>query len=457
MAVDSLPFLVQLCEGIGPRLTASAPAHIAAIEVLARMRDLGLQNVHPEPWMLNRGWQRGPAEVSLATPFAVPIPVFAYGWTGSTPAHRDSVPVVLIDSEAVDTHLSDLARAESAHWRGKVLLLSARPHDALRSYAQLLPLLRAATRAKAIAVLQHDSRPGPGLVHTEPVSSPLPEQIDTSLIPALDLSAEHQKLLEDLLNSQRSVRLNMSVVNHFTAAPVVSQNLIGEIPGSIHPEQIIVVSAHLDSWDLGTGATDDGFGVAAVLGAAKAILQSGLRPARTLRFVLFTGEEQGLLGSRAYVRQHAIELSQIQAAFALDWGAGPVVRLPTAGHPELLPLLTQLNALAPELQIQPPDNGYLAMTDAYAFTLQGLPGIAPLVRDPNYSVQAHSGIDTLDKVSPADLRQATTVLAVASFFLADTPELPQTHLTPAQTAASLTAGKQQPMLETLGFLPFQSK
>ncbi len=453
-AVDSMPLLTQLCDRIGPRLTGSAPAHAAELKLLAHMQDLGLLHVHSEAWTLERGWHRGAAEVSLVTPFALAIPVAAYGWTGSTPVHRDPVPVALVDSEAVNTHLRELVRTESAHWRGKALLLSGEPHDALQSYAQLLPLLRAATAAQAIAVLQHDSRPGAGLVHTEPIAFPLPGHIDTSLIPALDLSAEHQELLENLLRAQQPVQLHLSVANSFTSAPVTSPNLVAEIPGSTHPEQTVIVSAHLDSWDLGTGATDDGFGVAAVLGAAEAILQSGMRPARTLRFILFTGEEQGLLGSRAYVQQHAAELPHVLAAFALDWGAGTIVRFPTAGHPELVPLLTQLNTLAPQLQLQPPDNGYLSMTDAYAFTLQGLPGLAPLVRDSRYSMQAHSGLDTLDKVGPAELRQATTALATASFFVADTPEMPQTHLTPTQTAASLIAGQQQSLLETLGLWPF---
>ena len=114
--------------------------------------------------------------------------------------------------------------------------------------------------------------------------------------------------------------IDINVENSFSAGPVPSENIVGEIEGGVHPEQVVLVSAHLDSWDLGTGATDDGFGAAAVLGAAQALVRTGLRPARTLRFVLFTGEEEGLLGSRAYVRQHATELGNIVAVFALDWG-----------------------------------------------------------------------------------------------------------------------------------------
>ena len=249
--------------------------------------------------------------------------------------------------------------------------------------------------------------------------------------------------------------MRLSVVNDFSPGPVTSNNVVGEIEGTIHPEQVVLVGAHLDSWDLGTGATDDGFGVAAVLGAAQALVRSGLRPARTIRFVLFSGEEQGLLGSTAYVHSHASELDSMVAALVLDWGAGPIVKFPVAGHPELLPSLQQLNTLAPALGLQPPDDGWLFMTDAYAFTLAGVPGIAPLVQSPRYYEEAHSIEDTLDKVNPADLRQAMTVLTVASFLLADSPSTPLTRFTFEQTRSSLIQGKQNQMLELFGLWPFR--
>ena len=99
--------------------------------------------------------------------------------------------------------------------------------------------------------------------------------------------------MERLLLQNRAVRIDINVENSFSAGPFPSENIVGEIQGAVHPEKVLLVGAHLDSSDLGTGATDDGFGVAATLGAAQALVRSGLRPARTLRFVLFTGEEEG--------------------------------------------------------------------------------------------------------------------------------------------------------------------
>ncbi len=135
---------------------------------------------------------------------------------------------------------------------------------------------------------------------------------------------------QSLADVNRVEKKALNVQNQFTGTAVLSGNIVGEVVGSDHPEQILVIAAHLDSWDLGTGATDDGFGVAAVLGAAKAIIASGVQPKRTLRFILFTGEEQGILGSRAYVKQHRAELPNTLAALAVDWGGGPITSISPA-------------------------------------------------------------------------------------------------------------------------------
>jgi carboxypeptidase Q len=360
----------------------------------------------------------------------------------------------LLNADDVAERLLMLVQSQGASWNQKILLVSANASVPMRTYAELLPLVRAASAAHAIAVLRHDTRPGAGIVHAEPLSAVLPTRVDPTLIPALDIPSESEELLEHLLRSGQTVKMRISVENTFSPGSITSNNIVGEIEGAVYPEQIVLVGAHLDSWDLGTGATDDGFGVATVLGVAQTLIRSKLHPSRTMRFVLFTGEEQGLLGSTAYVHAHANELSRIVAAFALDWGAGRIVKLPVAGHVELLPLLQQLNQLAPELRLEPPTDGWMFMTDAYAFTLAGVPGIAPLVQSSGYYEQAHSLEDTLDKVNRSDLQQATTVLALASFLLADSPSIPSTRFTDQQTRSSLIQGNQRQVLEALGLWPF---
>ncbi len=258
--VDCMPELEKLCEGIGPRLTGSVAAHKAENQVLEHMREMGLQQVHRESWTLPRAWKRGSAKASLVIPFAMPIPIAAYGWTGSTPQHSGPVPVVLVDANDVAEHLDPLVRSQGGGWRGKALIIASNPDKPMRAYSQLLPLLQAATTAHAVVVLRHDTRPGNGIVHSEPLTVALPETIDTKLITAVDIPIEHEKLIEHLLQLNRPVSINIDVENSFSDGPVQSNNIVGEITGAIHPKEVVLVGAHLDSWDLGTGATDDGFG-----------------------------------------------------------------------------------------------------------------------------------------------------------------------------------------------------
>jgi len=449
--VDAYPSLVSLCR-LGPRLTGSNAGRVAGLQMIASLRAIGLTNVHAESWELSRAWTRGKAVAALVSPTSVRIPIAAFGWSGSTPEHHGAVPVVLVDAEEISAHLDAVVVRDGVGWADKVLLVSAAKDDWLHLYTALLPLLRAATAAHAIAVLIHDPRPGFAGTHIEPIAVPLPAQIDPTLIPALDLPLEKEQVLERLLRRHRSLRLRIQVENRFSPGAVAVENLVGEIRGS-SDDGLVIVGAHLDSWDVGTGASDDGFGAAAVLGAARALRESGLRPRRTLRFVLFTGEEQGMLGSRAYVQQHAGELDHLVAAVVLDWGAGPVRLLPTAGHPELLPALERFNQLMPDLALQAPVDGWMFFTDAFAFTLAGYPGIAPLIHAPSYAEIAHSSRDVLSAVNPRDLRQATAVLALTSFFLADDPDLPATHFSPEQTVTSMRTGDQEATLKAFSLFP----
>lgn len=449
--IDPYPPLVLLCS-LGPRLTGSAGGARAQAQMITSLQAIGLRHVHAESWELPRAWSRGTATATLVSPIPLRVPIAAYGWSGTTPQHQGAVPVVLVDADEIGAHLDALVLRDGANWAGKVLLVSAASGDPVRNYVALLPLLRAATAAHAIAVLRHDPRPGAGSLHTEPIAVPLPRQIEPDLIPALDLPAQQQQLLEGMLRRQQALRLRIDVQNRFSRGPVSAQNLVGEIPGD-SGDGIVIVGAHLDSWDLGAGASDDGFGAAAVLGAARALRESGLRPRRTLRFVLFMGEEQGMLGSRAYVQRHATELDHLVAAVVLDWGAGPIDRLPTAGHRELLPALERFNRLMPELGLRAPVDGWMFFTDAFAFTLAGHPGIAPLIRAPRYGEIAHSAGDVLAEIRPEDLRQATSALALLSFYLADAADLPPTHFSPLQTAASLRAGEQEATLKAFSLWP----
>ena len=156
-------------------------------------------------------------------------------------------------------------------------------------------------------------------------------------IPVVSMAAEDQGQLERYLDRGKTVRLKMNVQNHATDGSVDSANVVGEIRGTENPDQIIVVGGHLDSWDLASGSTDNGCGTTVTLGAAEAIMKSGFKPRRTIRFVLFTGEEQGLLGSLAYTKAHRKRNGQ--ACRGTDFGQGPVTGFQMGGHDDLIPIV----------------------------------------------------------------------------------------------------------------------
>jgi hypothetical protein len=442
-------FLEELNDRIGPRLTGSPEEAKAGEWGLRTMRAIGLQNVHPEPWQMEKGWRRGHARARMLSPFGLELSVTSYGWAGSTSQPEMEAEVVAVDSNA----LADEARRNATGWAGKVLLVS--PADPKRSdflsTAQLRAFLESAVAARAVAVFRRDRRPGTALTHTGPLSFPL---LSTS-IPVLDITREQEQLIARILKSGTAVRLRVDVANEFTAGPVTSNNIVGEIPGSQHPEETILLGAHLDSWDLATGAIDDGFGVAAVLGAAKSIVASGVKPDRTIRVVLFTGEEEGLLGSRAYVRAHQREMKNFVCALVLDWGNGPITKFPLAGHNEMAAPLEELFRSISEVATIRTAEGYLTYTDAFAFTLAGVAGIAPLQDSSDYTLIGHSAADTLDKVNPEVLTRDAAVLAMAGIWFANSAVRAGSVFTPEKTAESLAA--QRAMLQALGLWPFSDR
>jgi len=443
----SYQYLGELSDGIGPRLTGSTQDARAGQWALETMRAIGLRNVHPEPWKMEKGWHRGIARARLIIPFPLDLTVASYGWTGSTVLGGAEAGVLRVDSNA----LSKEAQEQSATWAGKILLVTAKDpkaSDPLKTMSELPGFLETARMAGAVAVLHRDPRPGLVLAHTGPILFPG----RLSLLPVLDLAGEHESLLIRMLESGKPARLRVEVQNDFTPGAVVSNNIVGEIPGSEHPKQVVVLGAHLDSWDLGTGAIDDGFGVAAVLGAAKSILSSRVTPKRTIRFILFTGEEQGLLGSRAYTQQHQAELNDLICAIILDWGNGPITKFTLSGHGELAEPFTQFFAAIDKATSLSVGKGYLTYTDAFAFTLCGVPGIAALQDSPNYALVGHSAADTFDKVDERILAWDSALLALSGIWVANDPTRVGTRWSPAETIQRLE--EQRASLQALGLWPF---
>lgn len=449
--------LEYLTDQIGERLTGTPAAQRAIAWALEDMRGMGLSNVHQEDWTMAHGWTRGPIDVYVIGHGHEHLTAAAMGWTGSTPKGGVNADVLSVNGYDLKGATAQ-AEANPGAWRGKVLLVRTQGpppahHNPLDSFLELTPFLQAAHEAGAVAVIAGQgagASAGMNLTHTGVLGFNVLFQV-----PVINLTREDQLLLERLMDHSAGtpVRLHVDVENQATG-PVTASNAVGDIPGTEFPKQIVIVGGHLDSWDLAQGATDNGTGAVASLAAARAILQSGYRPRRTVRVVLFTGEEEGLLGSLAYCEQHKAEMANTIAALILDEGQGPIAAMQVGGHDAAL---AKLEPLAKELEAFPSPNLEDTSsfdTDTGPFILDGVPGINLAQNSPNYRYTHHSPVDTFDHVRQDVLMRNAAEMAVMAYYIADLPERLDEPWTPAQVAAKLKEQGLEAELKAFGLWKF---
>src|SRR3989441_5945360 len=217
-------------------------------------------------------------------------------------------------------------------------------------------------------------------------------------VPTAYITREDDALLWRLLDAG-AVEAEVSIESSFSGKPVEVYNTVAEIPGSEKPDEVVIIGGHLDSWDLGTGATDNGTGSAAVLEAARALQKSGVKPKRTIRFVLFTGEEQGLNGSRAYVKAHAADLPRISAVLVHDSGTGRVLTVGLMGNYNAKETMDRiLYPLSRGVGLAETTLDSEGGSDHVPFGEAGVPGFWCVQEPANYEKMHHSQADTLDHV-----------------------------------------------------------
>lgn len=338
---ELMPNLEYLSDFIGPRLTGSVQQLAASRWAEQKFRDYGLSNVHQEKWVVNRAWQRGTAQAELLAPVARRLAIASIGWSPSTNG-RVQGPLAYIDANS---------RPELERYSGKlsgavVIFEPLRTVDSPYDVARLpttFPLTEPAEpRPKAnddtrsfyefrtrffkeegvLAVLRDSANP----YNLMRMSNGSAGDYEPGLLPVAYLTHEDHALIWRLLE-RAPVRIELEIANAFSPGPVETSTTVAEISGSEKPGEIVMLGAHLDSWDLASGSTDDGTGVVSVLEAAQALAKLNLKPKRTLRFVLFTGEEQGEIGSHRYVTAHRDELRSISAILVNDTGTSRVVTI----------------------------------------------------------------------------------------------------------------------------------
>jgi carboxypeptidase Q len=432
--------LQYLSDEIGPRLTGSPAVRRANDWTLERFRSYGLDG-HLEAWTFGGTWTRGPIHARMMAPRAHDVTAASWAWAPGTGGATRTGPVVRIDVTAPDSFLAYrgrvkgawvMTRAPAPVWNGDGPAMTAADSQIQREYFRTVftpfrdadSLTRARMqqfandvpfllqRAGALGIVL-DAGKEHGLLNM----SGSPNRILP--LPQIVVTHEDYAMFDRLLHAAITPRLAVSITNQLTRDSVPQWNTVAEIRGSDRPGQVVIVGAHLDSWDLGTGTTDNGTGAMCVLEAARAIAQAGLQPRRTIRFVLFTGEEQGLIGSRKYAEAHAAEADSIQAVIVLDNGTGAITGQALQGRADLEGLWRALLAPVKGLGVDSVVNRNKGGTDHLSFLPYGVPGFNFNQLERGYNHTHHSQSDTYDMALRADLSQASAVMAVSAYELAN--------------------------------------
>jgi hypothetical protein len=450
MNAHAFQYLTELSDDIGSRVTGTPGERKAEEWGVAKMKAMGLENVHTEKYQIWRGWSRGTADAELLTPTKHKLHVDAMGWTGSTPAGGAEGEIVSVNMFDIDNEIKNVSRL-----KGKIALVvtKGKPNkDFMALFAQFGDLLKAAGSAGAIAVIGGQGggkSAGMNLTHT----GILGFNADFA-VPVVSMTAEDQGQIERYLERGITPRARFNVQNTFTNGPVETANVVGEIRGRENPEQILVVGAHLDSWDLAQGTTDNGSGTATVLGAADTIARSKERPRRTIRFVLFTGEEQGLDGSFAYMKQHQSEMANHLGDLVLDYGQGAVKGFQLGGRDDLIPEFRAFTGALSNVKPLTVDGKIESGTDTLPFSIAGLPGINMLQDTTDYNYTHHSAADALEAQKADVLTQNSMLMALAAFWIADRPERFAAPWPAERTAKMLRAQHVYEELKAFNLWPY---
>jgi carboxypeptidase Q len=418
--------LAHLSNNIGARLSGSPQAQAAVEYTAAELRKLGL-DVKLEKVMVPH-WVRGEESGSLveyrgmAPSTTQKIVLTALGGSVATPRDGLTAEVVVVNNF---DELRALGRERVA---GKMVLFNPRFDQRLAdnglagpAYGQAVIYRgQGATEAGRLGAVAALVRSVGGATYRLPHTGAFRYAADVPKIPAAAVSAEDADLLAHLTSEGR-VRMRL-VLTPDTLPDAVSYNVVADLKGREHPEQIVVVSGHLDSWDLGTGALDDGAGCVMALQAVQLLKQLRLRPKRTIRVVLWMNEENGLMGARTYALDHKNEMANHFAAIEADIGSGRPMGFYASGKPEIL---TLLQPLATILQTQGAGVTQLVGetgADISQLGNAGVPTFAPIQDTRTYFNYHHTAADTLDKVDPKDLRENCAVVAALTYTLASMPQ-----------------------------------
>jgi carboxypeptidase Q len=400
--------LALLGDTFGSRLSGSPGLENAITWALAEMQKVGLENVRAEPVKVPH-WVRGSESLEIVAPHSSPLVMLGLGNSIGTPADGIEAEVVVVRSFAE-------LEAAGARVKGRIVLFNV----PFTNYGETVVYRtsgpsRAAALGAAAALVRAVGPAGLRTPHTGSL-----RYTDTDAIPAAAVSAEDADRLQRMQNRGTSVRLRLKMDAKFLP-DADSANVVGEIRGSEHPDEVVVVGGHFDSWDVGTGSTDDGGGCVVTWEALRLMKKLNLRPRRTIRVVLFTNEENGLAGGRAYLERYRSQLGNHVLMMESDSGVFRPTGFGFAGSPAARDTIEQIATLLRGIGVDRIVDGGNEADIGPSVEAGKIPSMS-LEVDGNYFLVHHTPADTVDKIDPGDMSKAAAAIAVMTYVIADRPE-----------------------------------
>lgn len=446
--------LQHLTDEVGGRVPGTPAMQRAVDWGVQALKAAGADSVHTEEFTIPHSWSEGATEMTVSATGTSSDPKLtqirevefrvrcvSIAWAPAL-ASVKHVPVVDVGGGSS----ADFAKAGDIS--GKIVLVHSTVlktwDDLFAEYTKAPAAITAAVRGKAKAVAFVATREHDILYrHTNTNEG----EIDR--IPQVLVAREDGERIARLLASGRSVWADLSIPNQL-GGPITTANVIAEIKGSEKPGEFVILGAHLDSWELGTGALDNGCNAALVVDALRAIKASGLKPRRSIRFILFSGEEEGLLGSRAYATAHRPELDRVAGVIIWDSGTGKTTGFADGGRRDVLDTAKRLIAPLRQFGLTELKTDMEWGTDHFDFMLEGVPTFVADQEEANYLENYHAVSDTYDKVDFAQLKKNVAEAAEFSFALANLPEKIAPRFTRAQIEQSMRETNSVEMFKAFG-------
>jgi carboxypeptidase Q len=431
--------LQRLTDEIGGRVPGTLAMRQAVDWGVAAFKAAGADSVHTENFTIQASWGEGFTRMSVGAPEHFDVRVVSMAWSPALAAHQD-VPIIDIG----DGKPEDFVKAGNV--TGALLLVHSKEmatwDDLFAEYLRAPGIILRAAQANALAIAVQSTRPNDLLYrHTDSA------QGEIGRIPMVLVAREDAARIARLLASGQKLRADLAIPNR-VGGPITAQNVVAEIRGGEKPNEFVILGAHLDSWELGTGALDNGCNAALVIDALRAIKTAGLRPRRSIRFILFSGEEEGLLGSHAYAIAHRAELDKAAGVVIFDSGTGKVTGFSLGGRKDVLDAANTLAAPLKQFGAATLITTGEWGTDHFDFLLEGVPTFVAEQDEANYLINYHAMSDTFDKVDLPQLRKHVAVAAAFTFNLANAPERVGPRLHHAQIEQTLHETQLDDLMKT---------